>query len=231
MNDTFYTPELLPEISQYNSDFQLIGLIRNQSGNKKYSEKFFRYILACFWSLTYLYRWSIKSTAWFYWPLAFVFNKRPLEDRIKGKTHIDDQTNLLILRFHMLVSAILVIYFMGAIVSLDKIENVESSIGVIFESFQPIAINHPVVKTIIQPDTWWLILSATIIYFFLYGFSSVQQHRRTHTNPEFSDTINVVLHWIIRFKNVLWVVFFVINLFFIANQHVWPLIFNFFKYS
>lgn len=228
VNDTFYTPELLPEISQYNSDFQLIGLIRNQSGNKKYSEKFFRYILACFWSLTYLYRWSIKSTAWFYWPLAFVFNKKPLEDKTKGKTYIDDQTNSLTLNGYIVIGAILGIYFMGSSISLDKLENFEPSVGIIIELFQSISIKYPFIKTIIHHETWWLVLSATIIYFIIYRFSSLQQHRRAHNNPEYSKTFNTTLHWFIRLKNVLWVAFFAINLFFIANQHVWPLIFNFF---
>lgn len=227
--DIFYTPELLPEISQYNSDFQLIGLIQNKRINKKYLEQFFRYILAFFWSLTYFYRWSIKSTAWFYWPLAFVFNKRPLEDKIKGKTYIDDQTNPLTLKGYIVISAILVIYFMGSIVSLDNIGSIESSVKFMDELFHAISVNHPIIKTIIYPVTWWLILSATVIYFILYGFSTMQQHRRTHHNPEYSVSFNTILHWVIRLKNVLWIAFFAINIFFIANKHVWPLIFNFFR--
>jgi len=226
INDSCYTPELLPDIRKHNNELQLIGFIRRGMYTKYVVEYLVRFIIVIIWSFTYLYRWSIKSTAWFYWPLAFVFNKKPLEDKIKGKTHIDDQTNSLTLKGYIVIGAILVIYFMGSIISLDKIENIESSAGVIIELFQSIAINHPIVKTIIQPDTWWLVLSATVIYFILYIFSSVQQHRRSHNNPEFSEVFNTILHWFIRLKNVLWVAFFTINLFFIANQHIWPLIFR-----
>lgn len=226
--DILYSPELLPEIGNYRKGLQLYWLI-NSLKTSNISDKIALVTLVPFWSLTYLYRWSIKSTAWFYWPLAFIFNKRPLDDKIKGKTHIDDQTNALTLKGHIVIGTILLIYFMGSIVSLDKIENVESNVGVIIEIFRSISINHPSIKTIIQPETWWLVLSATGLYFILYGFSSLQQHRRMHNNPEYSETFTTILHWFIRLKNVLWIAFFAINLFFIANQHVWPLIFNFFR--
>lgn len=229
VNDIFYTPELLPEIRKHNLDFQLIGLIHGNALLKDKLEKLFRYILAFFWFFAYLYRWSIKSTAWFYWPLAFVLNTKALENKVNQKTVIDDQTNPLILRGHIIISVILVIYFMGSMVSLDNLGSIESSVKFMDELFHTISVNHPIIKTIIYPETWWLVLSATLIYFLLYSFSSVQQHRRSHNNPEFSDTFNVSLHWLIRLKSVLWVAFFTINLFFIANQHVWPLIFNFFR--
>ncbi|MDD2368667.1 MAG: hypothetical protein PHQ90_05140 [Sulfuricurvum sp.] len=228
VNDIFYTPELLPDIGIHKKTLQLFGLIHSLK-NTNNATIIASFALIPFWSLAYLYRWSIKSTAWFYWPLAFVFNKRPLEDKIKGKTGVDDQTNPLTLKGHIVISVMLLIYFMGSIVSLDKLGNIESSAEVIVELFRSISINHPIVKTIIQPDTWWLVLSATLIYFMLYGFSSVQQHRRSHNNPEFSDKFNIILHWFIRLKNVLWIVFFAINLFFIANQHVWPMLFDFVK--
>lgn len=228
INDSCYTPELLPAIRKYNNELQLIGFIRSDMYTKNVVEYLVRFIIIIIWSFTYLYRWSIKSTAWFYWPLAFVFNKKPLEDKIKAKTFIDDQTNPLILKGHIVIGSILLIYFMGSIISLDKLGNVESSVEVIAELFRSIAINHPIVKTIIQPETWWLVAGATIIYFVLYGFSTRQQHRRSHNNPEYSESFNTILHWVIRLKNVLWITFFTINLFFITNQHVWPLIFKYF---
>lgn len=228
INDSCYTPELLPDIRKYNNELQLIGFIRSDMYTKNVVEYLVRFIIIIIWSFTYLYRWSIKSTAWFYWPLAFVFNKKPLEDKIKAKTFIDDQTNPLILKGHIVIGSILLIYFMGSIITLDKLGNVESSVEVIAELFRSIAINHPMVKTIIQPETWWLVVGATIIYFILYGFSTRQQHRRFHNNPEYPESFNTILHWAIRLKNVLWIAFFVINLFFIANQHVWPLIFKYF---
>lgn len=193
---------------------------------KNVVEYLVRFIIIIIWSFTYLYRWSIKSTAWFYWPLAFVLNTKALVNKVTRKTLIDDQTNPLTLKGNIVIGAILFIYFMGSIVSLDKLGNIESSIEVIVELFKSIAINHSIVKTIIQSETLWLVLSATGIYFMLYSFSSVQQHRRSHSNPEYSEAFNTILQWFIRLKNVLWVAFFAINLFFIANQHIWPLIFR-----
>lgn len=229
INDSCYTPELLPDIRKYNNELQLIGFIRRGMYTKNVVEYLVRFIIITIWSFTYLYRWSIKSTAWFYWPLAFVLNSKALENKVDRKTLIDDQTNPLMLRGHIVISAILLIYFMGSIISLDKLGNIESSVEVIVELFRSIAINHPILKTIIQPQTWWLVLSATLIYFLLYSFSSVQQHRRMHNNPEYPKTFTTILHWFIRLKNVLWIAFFAINLFFIVNQHIWSLIFNFIK--
>lgn len=226
VNDIFYTPELLPEIRKHNLDFQLIGLIHGNALLEDKLAKLFRYILAFFWFLAYLYRWSIKSTAWFYWPLAFVFNKKPLEDKTKSKMYIDDQTNPLAIKGHIVIGVSVAIYLIGSSISLDKLENFEPSVGIIIELFQSISIKYPFIKTIIHPETWWLVLSATVIYFIIYGFSSLQQHRRAHNNPEYSKTFNTTLHWFIRLKNVLWVAFFTINLFFIANEHVWPFIFR-----
>lgn len=229
INDSCYTPELLPDIRKYNNELQLSGFIRGGMYTQNLVEYFVRFVFIIIWSFTYLYRWSIKSTTWFYWPLAFVLNTKALGNKVDGKTLIDDQTNPLMLRGHIVISAILLIYFVGSIISLDNLGNIESSVEVIVELFRSIAINHPIVETIIQPQTWWLVLSATLIYFLLYGFSSVQQHRRMHNNPEYPETFTTILHWFIRLKNVLWIAFFTINLFFIANEHVWQLIFNFIK--
>ena len=225
VNDIFYTPELLPEIRKHNRDFQLIGLLHGNGLLQDKLEKLFRYILAFFWVFAYLYRWSIKSTAWFYFPLAFVFNKRKLEDKTKGKTLIDDQTNTVKVWGYGFIFLMLLFYFANSYINENKIGEVLPLISIV--NYQNLISDYPIMKSLFIPQTAWLVLSASLIYAFLYYVSNIQQHRRIHNNPEYSEAFNTILHWFIRFKYVLWIAFFAINLFFIANEHILPLIFNF----
>ena len=89
INDIFYTPELLPNIYKKNPFFQLSGFVKEQLSSvvkdmKDNKGRIVLYIITlpiiALWSLGYLYRWSIKSTAWLLFPLAFLAYTNSLRD-------------------------------------------------------------------------------------------------------------------------------------------------------
>lgn len=68
--DLCHLPELMPRASEVGIDFALNGLWRHWA-NQNWKEKIFAIIVSPIWYVPALsYRWSLKASAWLWWPLA-----------------------------------------------------------------------------------------------------------------------------------------------------------------
>lgn len=76
--DSFTTPELLPGIRESRPHFALDGLARHLLlKNSLYDVTLFQIIGALLFFPSAIYRFNIKATAWFWWPLAYLLTPVP----------------------------------------------------------------------------------------------------------------------------------------------------------
>lgn len=95
--DSLTPAELVPGIGEHNKEFTLPGEIDEftlpgaiDMFKKAEDElgKFIYFLLILIWFLpVLLYRLNIKATCWFYWPLAFLLQPLPADDRIERRKH------------------------------------------------------------------------------------------------------------------------------------------------
>lgn len=203
INDSFYVPELLPEISKVSHKYSLLAFfivpIRIAPA------------IVPIWPLACLYRWSIKSTAWFYFPLAFLANTtQKMKDDKTIKKYIDIQTNSIKLWFNLGVVVFLFISWFGMVFK-DKIVDLlewSKSIYALFDILKGL-------KLPIVVDSWsvYLVTVSTFIYFVVYYFVDRQQSHIEKGNEGYSKTVNKILFWTIRVHLVLWMVAFGLTLY------------------
>jgi len=203
INDSFYVPELLPEISKVSHKYSLLAFfivpIRIAPA------------IVPIWSLAYLYRWSIKSTAWFYFPLAFLANTtQKMRDDKTVKKDIDIQTNSIKLWFNLGVVVFLFISWFGMVFKDKIVELLEwsKSIYALFDILKGF-------KLPIVVDSWsvYLVTVSTFIYFVVYYFVDRQQSHIEKGNEGYSKIVNKILFWTIRVHLVLWMVAFGLTLY------------------
>jgi hypothetical protein len=163
VNDMWYAPELLPDISKVDIIFSLSSYLTWKGDAEK---KILKIFIIPIWSLAYLYRWSIKSTAWFYLPLAFLANTtQKMRDDKTVKKDMDIQTNSIKLWFNLGVALMLFISLFDVLFK-DKItDSLEwsKSIYALFDIIK--SLNIPIVI-----DNWsvYLVTISTFIYFVVY---------------------------------------------------------------
>lgn len=87
LTDSKLPPELMPGIRDRDQDLTLDGLLeRAQSANDAAMQLVMIPALAVTMFVpAFLYRLSIKATAWFWWPLAFLLKPVPREDEESGE--------------------------------------------------------------------------------------------------------------------------------------------------
>jgi len=77
----------VPGIGKHNKKLTLNGLI-NRLREEEIIGKFMLLLVIPIWFLpVLLYRLNIKSTCWFYWPLAFLLRPLPTDGRIEQRRH------------------------------------------------------------------------------------------------------------------------------------------------
>jgi len=208
VNDVWYPAELLPNISKVDAEFSLTPYLTWKGDT---SDRIIRIFIVPIWSLAYLYRWSIKSTAWFYFPLAFLANTtQKCNDEKIVKKDIDIQTNSIKLKFNIGVALMLFISLFGMVFK-DKIVDLlelSKSIYALFDILKGF-------KLPIVVDSWsvYLVTVSTFIYFVVYYFVDRQQSYIEKGNEGYSQTVNKILFWTIRVHLVLWMVAFGLTLY------------------
>lgn len=213
VNDVFYTPELMPEISKYNAMFTLDG-VYGAFKNKKGVRKLLFITLLFLWGSSYFYRWSIKSTAWFYFPLVYLFNVEKIYNKKEERTKIIDQEWKAQLVFNVIMAIIILINFN------------------IIKSFKYWQVNIPIdqiklfLNSGINPLSLWLIVISIVLYVIVFLFASLQSHRKRNKALKENNFISKLIHWIIRLKFILWYIFFIWNIIFIWQKYnVWNIMF------
>ena len=170
------------------------------------------FLLIPIFSLAYLYRWSIKSTAWFYFPLVYIANLQILKDEEKQKSAITHQSHNLLLYFNVAISVLLLLYF-G--VDSKNVTEIFPSVKIAIEVIDKIPFS-------IVTNSIWLVVASLILYMIVYYFSSLQAHSKERLGEEKYIQYNTIIHWIIRLKFMFWYTFFIWNLVHIANIHLIP---------
>jgi hypothetical protein len=208
VNDSFYAPELLPNISKVDIIFSLSSYLTSKGDAEK---KILKIFIIPIWSLAYLYRWSIKSTAWFYFPLVFLANTtQKMRDDKTVKKDMDIQTNSIKLWFNLGVVVFLFISWFGMVFKDKIVELLEwsKSIYALFDILKGL-------KLPIVVDSWsvYLVTVSTFIYFVVYYFVDRQQSHIEKGNEGYSKTVNKILFWTIRVHLVLWMVAFGLTLY------------------
>jgi len=211
VNDTFYTPELLPDIYKTNARFQLSGL-HNFSNNR--IDKFFAYLITPIWALGYLYRFSIKSTAWFFFPLAYLSNLEALQSRNRQKKILALQIFKNYWIFNLFILAIVLIYF-------DIISKIPmpKQIDWIFEYSNQISL---FLHEHIVDGSIWLIVISLILYLMINLVLSAKKHFESNNIDNPSVIPDKLVHWMIRLTFILWMVFLGWNLVVITNHELMP---------
>lgn len=217
VNDIFYSPELLPDIWKVNKSFQASGIIEN-SKNKHIHLKSIAYIICFFLLPAYLYRWSIKSTAWFYFPLIYIFNLNKINNKTLQKTKITDQ-RWSVIKWFNIFSAILLFLYIGT--PRDLVQGYYPYIDIFINSILEITNIIPFVKNILEPNSFWLVFFSIILYSIVYGFSSFKSFRKEEKLQNDFLFLDSFAYWIIRIKVVLWYIFFSWNIVLLWNKYIW----------
>ncbi len=79
--DTATPAELVPGIGKHHEKFTLNGVINEFKRRDKVRKLLFFLVIPIWFIPVFLYRLNIKSTCWFYWPLAFLLRPLPTDDR------------------------------------------------------------------------------------------------------------------------------------------------------
>jgi len=215
INDILVNPELLPEISKKYKGYSLFGLFDEFKHADNFIEKIFSIMAIPFFSLAYLYRWSVKSTAWFYFPLFLITDASLLRDKIKRKIDIDLQSDILWLKGYKFISFLLLCYYFSTYLQ-NTFEYVYPSSTFIFEFIQ----KYPFVGNILHLYSIYVITSIALLSWCILVFSYIQKARRSDGNPEFSEKLNQFFFWLIRLRLALWYIAFGISLYFLVNEHI-----------
>jgi len=209
VNDLWYAPELLPEISTVDKFYSLSSYLKWKEQELEY--KITNLFIIPIWSLAYLYRLSIKSTAWFYFPLAFLATSTTKSSDKDGiKKSIDIQTDLLYVSFNSIISVILFIALFGTVFK-EKIIELVSYAKNVYDFLDLIkTIDIPIVYSI-----WsgYLLIIATLIYWAVWYFSYIQKKHISNDNAGHSELFNLILFWLLRLRMTLWMVAFFLTLY------------------
>ena len=205
--DTFYSPELLPNISKTNNYFYLFGLWKEFHNNEDILLKVLPYIFTPFWILGYFYRWSIKSTAWFYFPLAYLANIEALTNKGKQEEHYQLQTWTILSYANIFTGILLLIYFgLEKFVSFlpwgDKVAKLSDAL-VLF------------LTNISEYSVWLLVISVI-----LYALVRIRISFRSHMHKESES--KKLLYFFIRVQYILYMVFLGWNVIHLVNIHLMP---------
>ena len=165
VNDVCYSPELLPGIGKKDSLYQASGALSWFKDSSDLVSKFISILLFIGWLPAYLYRWSIKSTAWFYFPLAILGNNPLLHKKSVGEFSLAFQTRKLSIFFNVFVLALLLVN--ADIITKDVALNIPY-LGFIFKA---ININIPLI-----PWSLWFVWATVGLFFILWAFASFKVH-------------------------------------------------------
>lgn len=80
-------PELMPGVRERDQSFALEGLLFARENSKEWTVKMVLYpaVAVVMFVPTLLYRFSMKTTAWFWWPLAMLLKPVPAEGVASGE--------------------------------------------------------------------------------------------------------------------------------------------------
>jgi len=214
ISDSFYMPELLPSISKKSNLFHLSGIWNYFHNEKNILWKIITYIVTPFWILGYLYRWSIKSTAWFYFPLVYLSNIEALKNEEKQQYHYNIQTWNVLHYANIIVGIVLLLYF-----DLEK-----------FVSFLPLGNKIAqlsevvlVIKKNIAENSAWLLVVCVILYIFIRIRISFRVHMKKENDSQQS------LYFYIRVQYILYIIFLGWNVVHLVNIHLIPKLIPFFE--
>ena len=207
VNDILYTPELLPDIHKRDDTYQLSSFISDFSTDDL-EERIIKLLIIPIWSLGYLYRFSIKSTAWFFFPLAYLANLSALQDETKKEKAIKTQTWDKLFWFNLIVSAVLFLYFKFSESYLKLLKLSEEQLN-----FIKTQITH--IREYFVPEAMWLLVLAVVLYFIMNTFISRKEHIKDESYGLFS-------YWIIKLIYMLWMVFLGWHIVVFTNQYVLP---------
>ena len=206
VNDIFYSPELLPQIHKKNSNYQLSSML-------DFKDNDFILILREFlvipiWSLGYLYRFSIKSTAWFFFPLAYLANLNALQDEKKKSRAVKTQTWKKLFWFNVMISAVLFLYFKFTGQYLDLLGLSDKQLLFITEKMTQL-------REYFVPQAMWLLVVAVVLYFIMNAIISRQEHIE-------DKNYSTLTYWLIKLIFMLWMTFLAWHLVVFTNQFVLP---------
>ncbi|CAA6819356.1 MAG: Unknown protein [uncultured Sulfurovum sp.] len=207
VNDILYTPELLPDIHKRDNTYQLSSFISG-FGSDDLGDKVVILSITPIWSLGYLYRFSIKSTAWFFFPLAYLANLSALQDETKKEKAIKTQTWDKLFWFNLIVSAVLFLYFKFSESYLKLLKLSEEQLN-----FIKTQITH--IREYFVPEAMWLLVVAVVLYFIMNTFISRKEHIEDKSYGLFS-------YWIIKLIYMLWMIFLGWHIVVFTNQYVLP---------
>jgi hypothetical protein len=142
--DLFHAPELLPRATSISEEYGTGGLLRTSSNLFSGFQRVAAYLLiACLYLSAILYRFSIKATAWIWWPLVIAAKKpyrlgRPNEGQIRQHVAIQIQGPIGIFVRTTLIIAILALAYQIlassehwlAAMPKDSVENIKALIQV-----------------------------------------------------------------------------------------------------
>lgn len=208
VNDLFYGPELLPELAKKHNGYQVSTILPGL----KSSGLIINAMLAVslIWSLGYLYRFSIKSTSWFFFPLAYLANLEALQDEEKKKKAIKTQTWKNLFWFNTIIAAILFLYFKSIGQYIDLLGLSETKLNFIKDAMLRL-------QKYFIPEAMWLLVVAVGLYFVLYMFISRQEHLRENQYP-------MLTYWLIKLIAALWMIFLGWHLVVLINHELVPIV-------
>ena len=207
VNDIIYTPELLPNIHKRDNQYQLSSFISGLNSDTL-EEKILKLFIIPIWSLGYLYRFSIKSTAWFFFPLAYLANLNALQDEEKKSKAIKTQTWKKLFWFNIMISAVLFLYFRFTGQYLDLLGLSEKKLNFIQNIMT-------LLRQYFIPEAMWLLIIAVALYFILNLIISWKEHIE-------DKNYNILTYWLIKLIFMLWMVFLAWHLVILTNQYLLP---------
>lgn len=207
VHDIFHSPELLPEIYKKNNFFQFSGFLSNFK-TQDLTGKIFLILITPVLLLSYFYRFSIKSTAWFFFPLAYLANLTALQDENKKEQSIKNQTWDRLFWFNLVIAAVLFLYFKFSESYLKLLKLSEEQLNFIKTQVANL-------REYFVPEAMWLLVVAVSLYFIMNTFISQKEHLEEKNYGLFS-------FWIIRFIYSLWMVFLGWHIVVFTNQYVLP---------
>ncbi|CAA6815703.1 MAG: Unknown protein [uncultured Sulfurovum sp.] len=207
VNDIFYTPELLPKIHKENDFHQVSSFVSNFKKND-FKDKVLLLFIAPISSLGYLYRFSIKSTAWFFFPLAYLANLNALQNKETKNRAVKTQTWKKLFWFNIIILAVLFLYFKFTGQYLELFGLSEVQLKFITEKMGQL-------RDFFIPNAMWLLVVAVGLYFIMNTIISRQEHLEDKEYPLF-------LYWIIKLIYMLWMVFLGWHIVVFTNQYVLP---------
>ena len=206
INDIFNTPELLPDIHKKNNYFQLSGFLFNTRSKGKF-QNLTSTAIAIIWSLGYIYRFSIKSTAWLFFPLAYLANLEALQNNYKKIKAIKIQTWDRLFWFNLFALAFLLVYF-GYGNFVNTLDLADGVVDIINKIVTP-------VKDFLIPNAMCLLAVAVVLYFILNTIISFKEHIEDRQ-------YNTIIYWLIRLITTLWLIAICWHIVVSTNKYIFP---------